>query len=179
MENSTGREKRDFTEEDEAESLGAQDSDDQQEELTNIGEDDLNRREASNVARYRPSTETDGSDWNQMFFELMLYKAVNGNLNVKAKEEGCAMLHKWILQQRKEYRAFQKDPDTSLLTAERIKVLESIKFTFATRGDGHWQRNFEKLQRFRSIYGHVLVPRQSDIPGLGDWVRCFWRNYSL
>jgi hypothetical protein len=112
----------------------------------------------------------DSAEWNRIFFELMLYKANNGNINVKSNDEENTELYKWIMQQRKQYKVFQKNTDASSLTNDRIKVLESVRFAFTTRGDDHWQRNYEKLKEFKSEHEHVLVPRLSEIPGLGDWV---------
>lgn len=115
----------------------------------------------------------DSAEWNRMFFELMLYKANNGNINVKSSDSENSELHKWVLHQRKQYKLFQNDADSSSLTPDRIKVLESVRFAFTTRGEDHWNRNFEKLKEFRKVHGHVLVPRLSEEAGLGDWVSSY------
>lgn len=49
-------------------------------------------------------------------------------------------------------------------------MLESVRFAFTTRGEEHWQKSYDKLKEYREEHGHVLVPRQCEIPGLGDWV---------
>jgi Helicase associated domain len=64
----------------------------------------------------------------------------------------------------------ERSADASPLTADQIAVLESVRFAFTTRGEEHWQKSYEKLKEFKEEHGHVLVPRQSEIPGLGDWV---------
>jgi hypothetical protein len=64
----------------------------------------------------------------------------------------------------------ERSADASPLTADQIDVLESVRFAFTTRGEEHWQKSYEKLKEYRDEHGHVLVPRQCEIPGLGDWV---------
>jgi GTP cyclohydrolase II len=132
-------------------------------------EEDLAPARASKKRRSDDSAES--SEWNQMFFELMLYKANNGNTFVKSKDETHSKLYKWSAKQRRHYKVFQKDPsETSEVTEDRIKVLESVRFAFTSRGDDHWERHYEKLRQFKQDHGHVLVSRQSEVPGLGDWV---------
>jgi len=118
----------------------------------------------------KPSTPEELACWNRMFFELMLYRIKNGNVNVKSTEEEHYELHQWIVQLRKNYKTREKNPSESTLTEEQISVLESIRFAFTTRGENHWHKNYEKLKEYKADHGHVLVPRQCEIPGLGDWV---------
>lgn len=90
---------------------------------------------------------------------------------MKSTDRSHANLYKWIVQLRKDYKARERDPSESTLTEEQISVLESVRFAFTTRGEEHWQKNYDKLKEYREDHGHVLVPRQCEIPGLGDWVR--------
>jgi hypothetical protein len=101
---------------------------------------------------------------------LQLYRANYGNVNVKSTDEKHNELYKWIVNLRKEYKKRETDPEDSTLTEDQIKALESVRFAFTTRGEEHWQKNYEKLLEFKNEHGHVLVPRQCEIPGLGDWV---------
>jgi hypothetical protein len=94
-------------------------------------------------------------------------------VNVKSTDEKYAELYRWIVQLRKDYKTRERNPEESPLTADQIKTLESVRFAFTTRGEEHWQKNYEKLQEYKKEHGHVLVPRQCEIPGLGDWV-CLW-----
>lgn len=71
------------------------------------------------------------------------------------------------------YSSFQireRAADASPLSSDQIAVLESVRFAFTTRGEEHWQKSYEKLKEYKEEHGHVLVPRQCEIPGLGDWV---------
>jgi len=86
-------------------------------------------------------------------------------------------LYKWIVQLRKDYKTRERDPAESPLTENQINVLESVRFAFTTRGEEHWQKNYEKLKEYKVDHGHVLVPRQCEIPGLGDWVTSQRQQY--
>lgn len=125
----------------------------------------------------KPSTSEELAHWNQMFFDLMLYRIGNGNVNVKSTDRANANLYKWIVQLRKDYKARERDPSESTLTEEQISVLESVRFAFTTRGEEHWQKNYDKLKEYKGDHGHVLVPRQCEIPGLGDWVTSQRQQY--
>jgi len=125
----------------------------------------------------KPSSPEELAHWNQMFFDLMLYRIGNGNVNVKSTDRRHANLYKWIVQLRKDYKTRERDPSESTLTEEQISVLESVRFAFTTRGEEHWQKNYDKLKEYKTDHGHVLVPRQCEIPGLGDWVTSQRQQY--
>jgi len=125
----------------------------------------------------KPYTAEELSHWNQMFFELMLYRIAHGNVNVKSTDRKHEELYKWIVQLRKDYKTRERDPSDSPLTEDQIKVLESVRFAFTTRGEEHWQKSYEKLKEYKRDHGHVLVPRQCEIPGLGDWVTSQRQQY--
>lgn len=108
---------------------------------------------------------------------LQLYRISNGNVNVKSTDRKHADLYKWIVQLRKDYKTRERDPSESPLTEDQISVLESVRFAFTTRGEEHWQKNYEKLKEYKNDHGHVLVPRQCEIPGLGDWVTSQRQQY--
>lgn len=125
----------------------------------------------------KPSSPEELAHWNQMFFELMLYRIAHGNVNVKSTDKKHAELYKWIVKLRKDYKTRERDPSDSQLTEDQIRVLESVRFAFTTRGEEHWQKNYEKLKEYKEDHGHVLVPRQCEIPGLGDWVTSQRQQY--
>eukprot|EP00535_Pseudo-nitzschia_heimii_P009626 CAMPEP_0197192634 /NCGR_PEP_ID=MMETSP1423-20130617/25375_1 /TAXON_ID=476441 /ORGANISM="Pseudo-nitzschia heimii, Strain UNC1101" /LENGTH=273 /DNA_ID=CAMNT_0042645557 /DNA_START=1 /DNA_END=819 /DNA_ORIENTATION=+ len=125
----------------------------------------------------KPSTPAEIAHWNQMFFNLMIYRIERGNVNVKSTDKRHTELYNWIVQLRKDYRTRERDPSESTLTEEQINVLESVRFAFTTRGEEHWQKNYQKLKEYKADHGHVLVPRQCEIPGLGDWVTSQRQQY--
>ena len=115
---------------------------------------------------------------------LQLYRIENGNVNVKSTDRKHGDLYSWIVQLRKDYKTRERDPSESPLTEAQISVLESVRFAFTTRGEEHWQKSYERLKEYKANHGHVLVPRQCEIQGLGDWVRqyelmsCVCRNWT-
>mmetsp|Transcript_61472 Transcript_61472/g.150445 ORF Transcript_61472/g.150445 Transcript_61472/m.150445 type:complete len:320 (+) Transcript_61472:272-1231(+) len=122
---------------------------------------------------------TDGAlaEWNAMFFKLMAFRANNGHVNVKSSDDANKDLYKWVSQLRKDYKQRERSPESCTLSREQIQVLQSIYFAFTTRGEEHWQKSFAKLKQFRDAHGHVMVPRQCEYPGLGDWVTSQRQQY--
>lgn len=87
--------------------------------------------------------------WNQQFFNLLLYRVQNGHVNVKSTDEKHKELYKFVSQLRKDYRQRERSPESSPLTREQVQVLESVRFAFTTRGEEHWNKNFQKLKEFK------------------------------
>ena len=106
-----------------------------------------------------------------------LFRADKGHVTIKSSDDVNPDLYKWIVQLRKDYKKRETNPEESPLTEDQIKTLESVRFAFTTRGEDHWQKNYIKLQEYKKEHGHVLVPRQCEIPGLGDWVTSQRQQY--
>eukprot|EP00539_Tryblionella_compressa_P005631 CAMPEP_0178762858 /NCGR_PEP_ID=MMETSP0744-20121128/16788_1 /TAXON_ID=913974 /ORGANISM="Nitzschia punctata, Strain CCMP561" /LENGTH=408 /DNA_ID=CAMNT_0020417607 /DNA_START=142 /DNA_END=1368 /DNA_ORIENTATION=- len=133
--------------------------------------------ETPTVAPVKPTTPEEQAYWNKMFFKFMLYRAKNdGSVSVKGSDNDNKELHAWIVQLRKDYKLREQKAE-SPLTQDQIDVLESVRFAFTTRGEEHWQKNYDKLKEYKKEHGHVLVPRQCEIPGLGDWVTSQRQQY--
>jgi len=116
-------------------------------------------------------------EWNAMLFELLHFKAKNGDFNVRATDEENKKLHTWMQTQRKQYKLFQNNMDECSITDDQVQVLDSLHFSWNTRGEEHWKRNYERLRDYHKENGHTLVPRQSPVPKLGDWVTEQRRQY--
>jgi hypothetical protein len=86
-------------------------------------------------------------------------------------------LHSFLYFVKKEFKNYQNDPATSVLSPDQIKVLEHLHVPLTSRGDDHWLRFFDQLVHYQAKHGHVLVPRLSEVPGLGDWVTDQRRQY--
>lgn len=105
--------------------------------------------------------------WNDMLFDLLKYRQMNGNLMVPFKSGG--ELGKWVASQRAQYLALQKmlaGEDSSKwqidgperLTEERMKVLSSIGFVWdvvQADNDARWKKRFDELKEYRAMHGHV------------------------
>jgi hypothetical protein len=64
----------------------------------------------------------------------------------------------WASKQRTERRRYDAGEKTSL-TAERIQLLDSIKFCWDPR-EKVWNDRVQELINFKQEYGHCLVPTQ-------------------
>ena len=107
-------------------------------------------------------------DFDQMLFQLLLFKADTGNYHATKEEQPG--LHSFLYFIKKEFKNYQSDPATSNLTADQVKVLEHLHVPLTSRGDDHWARFYDLLVKYQATHGHVLVPRLCEVPGLGDWV---------
>ncbi len=68
----------------------------------------------------------------------------------------------------------------SVLTADRISVLNEINFPWNLRGDSYWQKYYDALVEYKSQHGDVKVPRlYAENPRLGEWVTDQRKQYKL
>ncbi|GKY95281.1 hypothetical protein MPSEU_000490100 [Mayamaea pseudoterrestris] len=114
-------------------------------------------------------------DFNHLLFQLLVFKADTGNFHATKEEQ--PLLHSFLYYIKKEFKNYQNDPTACDLTADQIKVLEHLHVPLTSRGDDHWVRFYDLLVGYREKHGHVLVPRLSEVPGLGDWVTDMRRQY--
>ena len=123
------------------------------------------------VKQSRSTENSDDStaEWNQMFFEMMHYKAQYGTFNVIFRRHPA--LVRWMQRQKQEYKLFQSTPEASTLSQKQYKVLDSLHFPFNARGEGHWWKQYQNLKQFKEQHGHLIIPADCDVPGLVDWVR--------
>lgn len=118
--------------------------------------------------------------WNSKLYQLMLYKAQEGDLNVPNNDAKYTQLYNWIQRQRAYYQEMNTKPDLTCLSPDRIAVLDAIDFQWNLRGDNFWQKNVDGLIAYKKEYGDVRVPRlYNKNPKLGEWVtdqRRQWKN---
>lgn len=114
----------------------------------------------------------DHESWNDMLYQLLLYKARKGDVNVPNNDIRYRQLYNWIQTQREHYALYQQDEtSSSLLNSDRVAVLESIDVQFTVRGEMIWQKNFDALVAYKNEHGDVRVPRQYEkAPKLSEWV---------
>mmetsp|Transcript_15888 Transcript_15888/g.34382 ORF Transcript_15888/g.34382 Transcript_15888/m.34382 type:complete len:505 (-) Transcript_15888:107-1621(-) len=110
--------------------------------------------------------------WNAMLYQLLLYKAQRGDLNIPHNDTSYRLLHNWVQTQRKHYKLYQDNKTSStFLNADRIAVLDAIDFQWNVRGETFWLKNFESLIGYKTEHGDVRVPRlYAKNPKLGEWV---------
>ncbi|KAL7543647.1 hypothetical protein ACHAXR_013067 [Thalassiosira sp. AJA248-18] len=110
--------------------------------------------------------------WNAMLYQLLLYKAQRGDLNIPHNDTSYRLLYNWVQTQRKHYKLYQENKTSStFLNADRIAVLDAIDFQWNVRGDTFWQKNFDSLVAYKNEHGDARVPRlYNKNPKLGEWV---------
>mmetsp|Transcript_12198 Transcript_12198/g.21923 ORF Transcript_12198/g.21923 Transcript_12198/m.21923 type:complete len:565 (-) Transcript_12198:110-1804(-) len=110
--------------------------------------------------------------WNVMLYQLLLYKAQRGDLNIPHNDVSYRLLYNWVQTQRKHFKLYQENKTSStFLNADRIAVLDAIDFQWNVRGDTFWQKNFDCLVKYKNEHGDVRVPRlYTKNPKLGEWV---------
>jgi hypothetical protein len=110
--------------------------------------------------------------WNDMLYQLLLYKARKGDVNIPDNDVRYRSLYDWIQTQREQYTLYQHDETSStVLNADRVAVLESIDIQCTVRGERTWQANFDSLVAYKNVNGDVRVPRQYEkAPKLAEWV---------
>lgn len=105
--------------------------------------------------------ENDSKNWNSMFDALIEFKNTYGHCLGPEKASDNILLSNWIEYQRKNF--------PKLDSIQRSLLLE-LGFVVNYR-DALWEKSFQKLIRFKKIYGHTNVPPKYDHdPSLGRWV---------
>ncbi len=107
--------------------------------------------------------------WHLRLAELRAFHERFGHCRVPAKWKENIPLAHWVDVQRQ----FKKK---GRLSAERIRLLESIGFEWHARHAGlsveeHWERMLAHLTRFAQEHGHTEVPKNHPpAPALWEWV---------
>ena len=94
--------------------------------------------------------------WNVRFEQLCEFKVHFGHCLVPIKYSAIPKLGPWVSKQHYNYK-LQKEGKPSLMTAERIRELESIGFDWGT-SQTDWSVRLQQLCEFKAHFGHCLVP---------------------
>jgi hypothetical protein len=120
------------------------------------------------------------SIWSKRFQQLSEFKVQFGHCLVPREYAANPKLGRWVNNQRRNYSLHQEG-NSSCLTTERIRELESIGFDWGTRRIDVapiWSVSFQQLCEFKEQFSHCLVPQQyADKPKLGRWVSTQRKNY--
>lgn len=92
--------------------------------------------------------DTMASQWENMFNELIDYKAQHGHVNVPVNDS--TPLGNWVSNQRKNLKSGELDSD-------RKKRLEEIGFVWNVR-DTKWEEGFNELLSYKAEHGDANVP---------------------
>ena len=116
-------------------------------------------------------------NFESFLFAILSYKQAHGTYLVPRDPHQA--LHTWMNHLKREYARYVRHPGSSGLEKEHFDVLESLHIPLTSRGDEHWLRFFNLLCQFKEKHDHCLVPRLSEVPGLGDWVTDQRRQYKI
>ncbi|ABW98054.1 hypothetical protein HAN_2g228 (nucleomorph) [Hemiselmis andersenii] len=118
--------------------------------------------------------------WKEKFEFLHIFKETYGHVNVPQRYQYDPGLGSWVGKQRGYY-------SNSKLSCSRIDLLNMLGFEWAPGKsfsfDAAWNKRYEELKYFKSIYGHSNVPcKYKNNRELGFWVknqRQFYRKKLL
>ena len=116
--------------------------------------------------------------WQEMFNELVIYKATHGDCKVPAKYSENPRFGGWVARQRELHRK-------ELIPQEQFKMLDSLGFAWGNLKVIHWEKMFSELCEYKEKYDHCNVPgysRYPEHPKLASWVanqRLAYKNKSL
>ena len=137
------------------------------------------------------------SHFDHFLFQLLAFRVQYANFSVHRERHPA--LHAWLQVLKKEYKIYtawqlrnntnpqqqkqrhssnnNNNNNKSQLTQQQVAVLEFYHIPLTSRGEDHWMRFYSLLCQYRERHGHCLVPRLSEVPGLGDWVTDQRRQY--
>ena len=119
--------------------------------------------------------------WEEQYKSLRAYHMQNGHCKVPARFKSNAKLGRWVMTQRRQFTLLMQG-FPSALTAERIRRLESLGFTWSVRPEPvtTWNKKFHELKAYKATFGNCMVPQRYQAnPQLGTWVHTQRRQYKL
>lgn len=118
----------------------------------------------------------EAANFEHYLCRLILYKMDHGKYSPGVGEfELCDFL-KFC---RKEFKNKEQGTGPVTLSDDQFRLLDHLNIPVTSRGDDHWNRFFTLLENYKKEHGHVLVPRPSQVAGLGDWVSDQRRQYKM
>ena len=130
------------------------------------------------------------ASFDERFAQLSEFKRKVGHCDVPQRYAANLALGQWCSRIRHAYNKLKKGPtvDTSAyrierlermdfnsteLSPDRIERLEQLGFNWnaiKSSGDTAFNKRFDELSEFKTIFGHCDVPQKyTDNPGLGNW----------
>lgn len=118
--------------------------------------------------------ELTGQDlWLKRYSELAEYKDKTGNCLVPRKYAENMALGNWVCTQRHQRKLMQHSKKSEM-NEERIKLLDSLGFTWSLRerSSNPWEDGLKSLEEFKGNFNHLKVPNNyRGNPVLGRWVK--------
>lgn len=103
--------------------------------------------------------------FEEMLFQLILYKSEHGNCTVPKAYDGHRNLGKWASELRHEHlRGGNRAP-----SPDQVTVLRTIGFPLLAASEQVFQDRLRELKAFKEQHGHCSVPT-AKAGALGRWV---------
>ena len=107
--------------------------------------------------------ELQDQSWEDMFAELVAYRAKHGDCNVPSHWPENPKLAFWVQGQRQHGRL-------NTLTQDRLERLDKIGFVWSMR-DEAWESMYAALVEYKRVHGHCRVPTEwEEDASLSRWV---------
>jgi Helicase associated domain len=94
--------------------------------------------------------------WEDHMKDLYRFKDTYGHCRVPHHYEKNPKLGRWVMNVRSHYQFIQKGKKSSLMTADRLKLLKDVDFVFAPKSKSYtkyyidcWVHHLEELRRFK------------------------------
>jgi hypothetical protein len=111
--------------------------------------------------------------FEEMLFQLMLYKAEHGTCTVPKTYDGHRNLGRWASELRNEHlRGGDRAP-----TPDQVTVLRTVGFPLLPASEQVFQDRLRELRAFKEQHGHCQVPT-AKAGALGRWVNAQRVAYS-
>mmetsp|Transcript_36663 Transcript_36663/g.53708 ORF Transcript_36663/g.53708 Transcript_36663/m.53708 type:complete len:120 (+) Transcript_36663:93-452(+) len=108
--------------------------------------------------------------WLDMFEQLKKNKEIHGHCSVSIRCSSNKRLANWVSKQRQVYYDM-KEGRSSIMTAERVDMLNSLGFVWELR-ENNWHEILDELKEYKERHGDCLVPQTyAPNPALGHWVK--------
>jgi hypothetical protein len=121
----------------------------------------------------------DNAEWMRKYSAMQAFHMLFGHSEVPqdmtcVKTAGTRdrfKLYPWSRALREEYKSYKEGDKDSILTTERVKLLDDMNFKWDhveeeqrsnQRVLRRWTKSYEALQAFYLLYGHCLVPKGDD-----------------
>lgn len=106
---------------------------------------------SSSVSNQQPIKKDAG--WEEQFKAMQAYQLEFGNCRVPSRCDAKPKLGRWVMTQRRQFTLLAQGLP-SALTADRIRRLDEIGFTWSVRPEpkAHWNKKFTELQ------GKIFAP---------------------
>jgi hypothetical protein len=116
--------------------------------------------------------------WNKRYEELLEYYKEHGHSMFPVESQTHKELGIWVGTQRRRYKQkIEGKPEGSIMTDERIRLLNELDFVWDPLEE-LWTKRYEELVEYYRRHGHTMVPRESEThKELGFWVGTQRRRY--